>query len=191
MTLVRCRPVRRDLALHGHEFVAPPHQPGVFEALIRRRCARRFCLFSSARRSAHLSGGPVLATGGLGVSILAVVGTDGDSGILSATSSGISFSVRLLDLRRHRPNARLVPLAFHRIHVVWHTISNKEVPHRPETSAAERELLSALEYQFFRGRVSVRMFALVNAGLRNTFPRQERLGLRSRCKHWFFSEPRL
>jgi predicted DNA-binding transcriptional regulator AlpA len=35
------------------------------------------------------------------------------------------------------------------------------------------------------------MFALVNAGLRNTFPRQERLGLRSRWKHWLVSEPRL
>ncbi len=76
-----------------------------------------------------------------------------------------------LDLDRHRPDIGFVLLELNRIHIARRAISNKEIPHRPETDAAKRELLSALEYQLVRSRVSVRVFAFVNAGLRDTLSR--------------------
>lgn len=79
-----------------------------------------------------------------------------------------------LDLNRHRADVGLVLLELNRIHVARCAIGNKEIAHRPETDAAQREFLSAFEDQLFPGSMPVRVSAFVNSGLRDTLAGQER-----------------
>src|SRR5512146_1095294 len=77
------------------------------------------------------------------------------------------------NLGRHRPYARLVLLALEGIHIIRRALGDKQVSDRPEADVAERELRPTFKDQLSQNTMAIRVFALIDASLRNTFSRQK------------------
>lgn len=150
-------------------------------ALSLRRCARRFCFFSSALRALHWSsGGAVRAVVATGDDELATSFPECDGwefGFAVPISLAIfDPSFGYFNLGRHFPNVRFVLLALDGVHVIRCALGDKQVPDRPEADVAKWELHPTFEHQLSYNAMAIRVFALVDTSLRNTFSRQKRSG---------------